>query len=95
MFSQTFEEQMAAPEIANMLSLTANYRSPGTPFEAAHLGITSSEDAEQDRALVATYAEAGVTWWLENFTPQRGKGSWSNWPLEQMHRRVRQGPPKR
>ncbi|HEY7125848.1 MAG TPA: hypothetical protein VH540_17975 [Ktedonobacterales bacterium] len=39
------------------------------------------------------YADAGVTWWLENLTPQCFQGKWSDWPLEQIHR-PRQGPPK-
>ena len=86
-------EMMAPAEIENLLNYMAPYRQPGTPFEVVHWGITAGEDAEADRAVVAAYAAAGVTWWLENFIPHRWGGNWSEWPLEQMRRRVRQGPP--
>jgi hypothetical protein len=56
-------------------------------------GITSGEDPEREQALIDSYAAVGVTWWLENFMPQRWGGSWSDWPLEQMHHRVCKGPP--
>ena len=38
-----------------------------------------------------TYAAVGVTWWLEHLVPVRW-ASWSNWPLEAMRQRIRQGP---
>jgi alkanesulfonate monooxygenase SsuD/methylene tetrahydromethanopterin reductase-like flavin-dependent oxidoreductase (luciferase family) len=37
-------------------------------YAIAHAGRTSGS-AEENRALVAEYANAGVTWWLESFMP--------------------------
>jgi hypothetical protein len=93
-FALPFSEQMAPQGIVDALSYLAPYRTPGAPFEVVHMGISAGADAAQDRALVAEYAKAGVTWWLENFAPQRFQGDWGNWPLEQMRQRMRQGPPK-
>jgi alkanesulfonate monooxygenase SsuD/methylene tetrahydromethanopterin reductase-like flavin-dependent oxidoreductase (luciferase family) len=87
-------EMMAPQEVQNLLRYMASYREPGTPFDVVQIGITSGETLERDQAIIASYAEVGVTWWLENFMPQRWGGSWSDWPLEQMHLRLRQGPPK-
>lgn len=67
---------------------------PGyTPaFEIVHMGITDGTDPAYDREVISAYQEAGVTWWVEKILPERG-GSWSNWPLETMRARIRQGPP--
>ena len=39
------------------------------------------------------YQQVGVTWWVEKILPERG-GSWTDWPLEAMRARIRQGPPR-
>ncbi|MBA2680889.1 MAG: LLM class flavin-dependent oxidoreductase [Ktedonobacteraceae bacterium] len=75
-----------------MLTFIKAFRTSTTPFDVVH-GIdtehrveTTGEDAARDRALVAPYAEAGVTWWLEDISPMRGS-------LEVMRRRIHEGPP--
>lgn len=87
-----FGEKMAPQELQRLLDYMAHYREPGSAFEVALSGITPGEDAERDQALVASYAAVGLTWWLEDFLPHRWGGNWSEWPLEQRRRRVRQGP---
>lgn len=87
-------EMMEPQEIHSLLNFIAKYRALGTSLEIVQWGITSGEDPEREQALVASYAAVGVTWWLENFIPQRWGGGWSDWPLEQMNHRVRQGPPR-
>jgi len=64
-----------------------------TPFEVVHSGITAGTDTARDREVVAAYQQAGVTWWVEKILPERW-GSWTNWPLEAMRVRIRQGPPR-
>jgi hypothetical protein len=48
--------------------------------------------------LVKSYAEAGVTWWLESVDPWRFGWSWEvAWAPEAtllMRERIRQGPPR-
>jgi hypothetical protein len=63
------------------------------PFDVVHCGISSGTDMQADQALAQTYADVGVTWWLEHVVPERW-GDWNDWPLEAMHRRIRQGPPR-
>ena len=64
-----------------------------TPFEVVHMGITGGTDAAHDREVVAAYEQVGVTWWVEKILPERW-GSWTDWPLEAMRARIRQGPPR-
>jgi len=63
------------------------------PFDVAHWGLTSGSDRAQDAEAVAAYAEAGVTWWLENVSPWRFGWEKGAWPVEAMQERIRQGPP--
>ena len=81
-------EQMR--EIARYVASQPGYT---TPFEVVHMGITPGEDAAYDREVVAAYQQAGVTWWAEKILPERW-GSWSDWPLQSMRARIRQGPPR-
>jgi len=64
-----------------------------TPFEFVHMGTTDGIDNALDREFVAAYQQVGVTWWVEKILPELW-GSWTEWPLEAMRRRIRQGPPK-
>ena len=64
-----------------------------TPFEVVHSGITEGRDAAYDREVVAAYQQVGVTWWVEKILPELW-GSWTDWPLEAMRTRIRQGPPR-
>ena len=51
----------------------------------------------QAAALIDTYIEAGVTWWIEPIDPWRFGWSyevpWDPQATVQMRERVRQGPP--
>jgi alkanesulfonate monooxygenase SsuD/methylene tetrahydromethanopterin reductase-like flavin-dependent oxidoreductase (luciferase family) len=87
-------DMMAPRELQRLLDYIAPYRQPDTPFDVVLTGITMAENPAHDQALMSSYAAVGVTWWLENFMPQRWGGSWHDWRLDQMQRRVRQGPPK-
>ncbi len=77
-------------EIVRFLAAQPGYT---TPFEIIHSGISMGLDAGRDAELVASYARAGVTWWVEKIVPERW-GSWTHWPLETMRQRIRLGPPR-
>jgi alkanesulfonate monooxygenase SsuD/methylene tetrahydromethanopterin reductase-like flavin-dependent oxidoreductase (luciferase family) len=63
-------------------------------FDAVHVG-RSSGDPAQDRALLEPYAEAGVTWWLEDGSPWAfGWSGQGEWPVAAIRERIRQGPPR-
>ena len=78
--------QMATPEqVAEVVSYTRSQRSDdGAAFDVALECVSAGEE---DAALAATYADAGLTWWVEAL-------GWFRGPLEAMRERVRRGPPR-
>jgi alkanesulfonate monooxygenase SsuD/methylene tetrahydromethanopterin reductase-like flavin-dependent oxidoreductase (luciferase family) len=79
-------------EMQEIVCYVASQPGYTTPFEFVHMGITTGVDTAHDRAVVAVYEQSGVTWWVEKILPERW-GSWTDWPLEAMRARIRQGPP--
>jgi len=56
---------------------------PAGPFDVAVLGLSDPPGDE----LVGAYRDAGVTWWLESLSLQRGS-------LDELVARVDAGPPR-
>jgi probable F420-dependent oxidoreductase len=70
-------------------------RKDDAPFDIAFQGETPGDDKTAASAIVAPFAEAGVTWWLESIAPYRfDRGFDEVWPLEALRERVLQGPPE-
>jgi hypothetical protein len=97
-FRRAAEWDGAVPEGKEEMELTPNHyrelvayimehRTESGPFDVTHMAQTPSDEPTKAGAIVAPYAEAGVTWWLEAINSRRG-------PLEQMRERIRQGPPQ-
>jgi hypothetical protein len=80
---------MAAPEqLAEAVSYTRDHRQDADgAFDVALECVSAGEDPAADAALAATYADAGLTWWIEAL-------GWFRGPLEAMRERVRRGPPR-
>jgi len=55
-------------------------------FDVVAAGLTTGPDAA-GRGLTRSYAEAGATWWLERFHPDRGS-------VDDTRRRIVAGPPR-
>ncbi len=74
------------------------HRQNDAPVELVHGGPTSGTDRAAAAAVVAPYAEAGVTWWIEGVDPWRfgqdWEAQWSAHYSELMRERVRNGPPR-
>src|SRR3989440_7898161 len=87
------EEMLSPDEMQEIVRLVTSQPEYTTPFEFVHSGITGGIDATLDREVVATYQQVGVTWWVEKILPELW-GSWTEWPLEAMRSRIRQGPPR-
>lgn len=83
---------LAPAQMQAVASYIASQPMYTTPFEVVHMGITAGTDVAYDREVVANYQRVGVTWWVEKILPDLW-GSWTNWPLEEMRARIRQGPP--
>lgn len=60
-------------------------RTHPTPFDLVLKGVTNGSDKAQDAARVASFAQAGATWWLEGFY---------DYTFEQARQRIHQGPPR-
>jgi alkanesulfonate monooxygenase SsuD/methylene tetrahydromethanopterin reductase-like flavin-dependent oxidoreductase (luciferase family) len=77
--------RMATPEqLAEVVGYTRGHRADdAAAFDVALECISTGED---DAALAASYADAGLTWWVEAL-------GWFRGPLEAMRERIRRGPP--
>ena len=80
-------DMLTAAEVSDAVAYLKSDRRLDKRFDIIHLGITPADDPAQDAKIVAQYAEAGVTWWLENINPERGS-------LAEARQRIRNGPPK-
>jgi alkanesulfonate monooxygenase SsuD/methylene tetrahydromethanopterin reductase-like flavin-dependent oxidoreductase (luciferase family) len=86
-------EMLTAAQMHEIIRSVASQPGYTIPYEVVHSGITGGTDPAHDREVVAAYKQVGVTWWVEKIQPERW-GSWTDWPLEAMRTRVRQGPPR-
>ncbi len=69
-------------DVSDKLARIGQQRSSTAPFDVAMTGYSQPGD----RALPRSFADAGVTWWLESLHGSRGTE-------EQLLRRVKAGPP--
>jgi alkanesulfonate monooxygenase SsuD/methylene tetrahydromethanopterin reductase-like flavin-dependent oxidoreductase (luciferase family) len=69
-----------------------------TPFDLVYAGCptTPAENLDLALATVSQYQALGFTWWLENINPYaiRCDSETDEWPLQAMHGRIMQGPPR-
>ncbi len=90
-------EMLTPEDVRTMLSFVREQRAQAgltdKPFDVVHCGISTGADQLADAALAQTYADVGVTWWLEHLAPDRW-GAESDWPLDVMRQRIHQGPPR-
>ena len=86
-------------EWRELLAYVQAHRTSSAPFDAVHFGATPGSEPAQAAEMVAPYADAGVTWWIEPVDPWRFGWSfevpWAPEATVLMRERVRQGPPRR
>lgn len=80
------ERQMTPDDVREMLAYMQPYRTSEGPFEVVMVGWAYEHGKEAGDALLADYAAAGVTWWLEGFNPQD--------TAAEVRARIQQGPPR-
>jgi alkanesulfonate monooxygenase SsuD/methylene tetrahydromethanopterin reductase-like flavin-dependent oxidoreductase (luciferase family) len=86
LFSVPVTDQPAA--LRDLLAYVQSHRAdPDRPYEVVFGTDTAGDGSSTDRELVAEFAAAGVTWWMEPISHWRGS-------LEQMRERIRRGPPR-
>lgn len=82
------EVEFLPPEqIKEITSYIQKHRTSDAPFDVCLLGLTPGKDLAADKAVVAPYIPAGLTWWLEAFNTRRGS-------INQVTERIRIGPPR-
>jgi len=63
-------------------------------FDIVYCGRTADQSAAQSVSIVNSFAEAGATWWLEDFAPEKFEVGWGTpQQLAEARARIRQGPP--
>ncbi len=93
--SQNDEQAMTPEEVREMIAYIRRHRESDAPFDVAQSGYTPGGDPARGLEIVAPYADAGVTWWMENVNPWRfGWEMEGPWPVEAMRERVLLGPPR-
>jgi probable F420-dependent oxidoreductase len=75
-------------ELRDMRDFIRTQRTAETPFDTMVGGDVPFDDREQAHEILAAYADAGVTWWVE------GVGAWRG-DVDAMADFIRRGPPER
>jgi alkanesulfonate monooxygenase SsuD/methylene tetrahydromethanopterin reductase-like flavin-dependent oxidoreductase (luciferase family) len=97
-FPVRWEGGISPEMIREIVSYTMGHRTSEEPFDVAFGGQTAGEDPAVDAEIAARYAEAGVTWWVEDLAMWRFRAwePWNEpytWPVEEIEGRIRRGPP--
>lgn len=82
-------------QLKEAVQYTLDLRSSDAPYDVVYsTAPTPGGNPARAAERVRPFAEAGVTWWLEQLNPQHFGCDWlDEWPLEAMRRRILQGPP--
>ncbi len=82
--------QGSPTEIHQRKTRIESLRTVSTPLDIITEGSTPGDDSEKATEIVRSFAEVGVTWWIEAVwnKPYEMGG------LEGMRTRIRQGPPQ-
>lgn len=90
-----FSNDLSPEQFMDIGSYIRKYRPESLPFDLVLKRNKLPKERGEDRADVAAYEKAGVTWWVEGVSPWRfGWEGEGNWPLAAMHDRILMGPPK-
>lgn len=79
--------RLTTDEVREIVAYVREHRESDAPFEMVISGLTPGDDPAQASEIVASYVEAGATWWIEALPELLT-------PLEVVRARIRQGPPR-
>lgn len=74
-------------EVRAIAAFIGEHRAGDGPFDLVIAGTTPGDDPNRAAPVVAAYAEAGATWWVESF----GEAATS---LDGVRERIWQGAPR-
>jgi alkanesulfonate monooxygenase SsuD/methylene tetrahydromethanopterin reductase-like flavin-dependent oxidoreductase (luciferase family) len=80
---------LSAAELGELIGFISQYRGSVAhdSYDVVYSDGTPGESGDQDREIIAPYAAAGATWWLDSMLP------WQRSP-QQARDRIRRGPPR-
>lgn len=82
-------------DLREIVAYIKEHRAGDDPFDVVCGGATPGDEPAKAAEIASSYAEAGLTWWLEGIDPWRYGWQWEGaWPVAQMRERIRQGPPR-
>ncbi len=94
LFGEAETREQELEQLREAVAYVMEHRNAAGPFDVVCSGVTPGERPDEAGEIVAQYAAAGATWWLEPIAPYRlGLGFDDTWPTEQLRERVLQGPP--
>ena len=79
-----FDHSITPAQLHELITYVKRVRTTESSFDAVQLGNAAS--SQGGRKIVAAYAAAGATWWVETF-------GLSSCPIEEVRSRIRDGPP--
>lgn len=79
------DQPMTPDDYRAVLEFIGEHRIGDGTFDVIHGGTTEGKASDADK--VRPFAEAGVTWWLEDLSERRGS-------LEEVRARIQAGPPR-
>jgi alkanesulfonate monooxygenase SsuD/methylene tetrahydromethanopterin reductase-like flavin-dependent oxidoreductase (luciferase family) len=82
-------------QLRQAILYTLEQRKSDTAYEVVYsTSLVPGSNPARLAERIAQYAEAGITWLLEQLYPQHFGGDWQGkWPVEAMRQRILQGPP--
>ncbi len=79
--------EVTPEDIQAMKAYVTEHRTQTTPFDIVMEGETPGDNREQAAEIVRSYAEAGITWWME--------ARWgSPTRVDEARKRIKRGPPR-
>jgi alkanesulfonate monooxygenase SsuD/methylene tetrahydromethanopterin reductase-like flavin-dependent oxidoreductase (luciferase family) len=97
-FNPIKEGGMTPDDWREALAYIRQHRTVDTPFDPVNGGRVPEDHWHNAASIVEPYADAGVTWWVEDVSPWRWGADWEKpWQPEDTKRMVeliRRGPPR-
>ena len=80
------EYPLSPAQVSDLVAYVRRFRTADLIFDVLQFGETPGQSKAEDREIVAPYAAAGSTWWIESVFPRHRE-------VEQARLRIRRGPP--
>lgn len=85
--SRNIKQPLTLVEVQAIMRFIQQHRTIEAPFDFCMSGVLPAKNFREDKAFVAPYDEAGVTWWIEFVYSSTGS-------VKRNTERIRFGPPR-